>query len=134
MYGRLYISIVALIVLLASASFAATCPDGFNLETNSSGQQWCRNPTCDAGENLYGSAIDQSLPVDTLPTKDMGGMPLPKGKDPDGKWVGWTIGAYQCPPDPIGLHPNPEWPCGFDYCPEQSGPPPGCPVNIRIGQ
>ena len=40
------------------------------------------------------------------------------------------MGAYQCPPDPLGLHPNPLWNCGFDFC---SGIPINQnPANIQI--
>ena len=84
-----------------------TCPEGFVLEQNELGAN-CRNPVCDAGENLYSIGI----------THDRAGMPLPKTG-------GWTIGAYQCPPDPLGIHPNPDWPCGFEYCPH-------APTGLRI--
>lgn len=60
----------------------------------------------------YGEVDDMGM------THDMAGMPLP----PTG---GWTIGAYQCPPDPLNIHPNPAWPCGYDYCL-------GAPRNVRI--
>lgn len=105
---------------------ALSCPEGFNLETNAKGEQNCRNSICDSGLNLYGEYVDTkgaSLPQPydfyggiEKSMKDFSGMPRPKVKGPDGKWVGWSAGAIQCPPDKIGLHPNPDWPCGFDYC------------------
>ena len=105
MRGHDYLLCWAVAALLLIGTGA--CPEGFVLEQNELGQN-CRNTACDAGENLSHLGM----------THDMAGMPLPQTG-------GWTIGAYQCPPDPLGIHPNPAWPCGFDYCP-------GAPRNIRV--
>lgn len=77
---------------------------------------------------MYGEAVDAGQTPDPLLLTDRDGMPRPKVMGPDGKWVGWTIGAYQCPPDSLGIHPNPDWLCGYDYCPTVPRPP----ENIRI--
>lgn len=108
---------------MATTAYGQTCPSGFKLEQNELGMN-CRNMACDWAINLYGEAVDAGQPY-TMPIVDIYGMPLPKGKDANGKWVGWSIGAVQCPPDPLNIHPNTEWPCGTDYCP-------GVPKNIRI--
>ena len=120
----------AALILLASPAWSQTCDTGFTLEENG-GLYNCRNAVCDAGENMYGSAVDAGQTPEPLLLTDRDGMPRPKIKDATGKWVGWTIGAYQCPPDPIGLHPNPDWPCGYDYCP-QDGNKPNQPTGIRV--
>lgn len=107
-----------------------TCEPGFVLEQV--GDKYnCRNPVCDAGFNFYGDAIDNKTSVPVFMLLDKNGMPRPIVKDINGKWVGWSMGAYQCPPDPIGLHPNPAWPCGFDYCPNDLQKP-TAPKNLRI--
>lgn len=105
------------------------CDDGFVLEQVGNKYN-CRNPICDAGFNFYGDAIDNKISVPVFMLNDKNGMPRPIVKDTTGKWVGWTIGAYQCPPDPIGLHPNPAWPCGFNYCPSDLQKP-SAPKNLR---
>jgi len=112
----------------ASMGFAQTCDSGFVLEENA-GQYNCRNPICDLGDNMYGVAIDSGQIFDPILATDADGMPRPFGKDSNGQWVGWTVGAFQCPPDPIGRHPNPSWPCGYDYCPKDK---PQKPINLRI--
>lgn len=132
--------IICLILIFAKDAFPMVCTEGFILETNVKGEQNCRNQICDAGINLYGESIDMkgaSLPQpqdfygNYDNAKDFHGMPRPKVKGPDGKWVGWSIGAVQCPPDPIGLHPNPDWPCGFDYCKDEMGKL-TAPLNFRL--
>lgn len=144
---REYVAVIAailgiLLVICVDRGYSA-CPEGFVLETNSAGKQNCRNPTCDMGVNLYGEYIDTNGASLPQPSdfyggienymKDFSGMPRPRGKGPDGKWVGWSTGAIQCPPDPIGLHPNPEWPCGFDYCKEPvANVVPASPTNIQL--
>lgn len=106
------------------------CEPGFVLEQV--GDKYnCRNPICDAGFNFYGDAIDNKTSVPVFMLTDTNGMPRPIVKDATGKWVGWSMGAYQCPPDPIGIHPNPAWPCGFDYCPKDKQKP-TAPKNLRM--
>ena len=101
----------AVIVMLAAAigyCETYTCEKGFVLEQKD-GKANCRNPFCDSGINFYGDAIDTGKPVLEFLMTDKNGKARPKVKGPDGKWVGWTIGAYQCPPDPLGVHPNPDY-------------------------
>ena len=101
-----------------------TCEKGFVLEQKD-GKYNCRNPFCDAGLNMYGDAIDNGKPALELLLFDKDGKARPKVKGPDGKWVGWTIGAYQCPPDPLGVHPNPDY--VFD-----SQTPLSAPKHLRV--
>ena len=125
---RSFLVCFILLLVLGGSVSAQTCPTGFILEKNNDKYN-CRNPACDAGLNFYGESVDTGTPMLPDMDKDFDGMPRPKVKGPDGKWVGWTIGAYQCPPDTIGLHPNPDWPCGFDYCPKNK---PAKPINLKI--
>lgn len=139
--GKLASIIILTLFVAGPVGAATTCPEGFVLETNAVGQQNCRNLACDSGINMYGEHVDGTW-VGPQPSdfyggieryiKDFAGMPKPKVKGPDGKWVGWSVGAIQCPPDPIGLHPNPDWPCGFDYCDKQVQNMPALPTNLNI--
>lgn len=104
---------MAVAVIMAGTAYGA-CPEGFVLEQNELGQN-CRNPACDMGLNLFEVLPEKAW---AFIERDGAGMPHPKVG-------GWSVGVYQCPPDPLGLHPNPDWPCGTDYCP-------GSPKNVRV--
>lgn len=103
-----------LLALIMVGTAYGACPEGFVLEQNELGQN-CRNPACDMGTNLIGVIPDAALPFVMV---DFVGMPRPRVG-------GWSVGPFQCPPDPLNIHPNPDWPCGTDYCP-------GSPKNVRV--
>lgn len=116
--------LVILLFMITASRAEWTCEKGFVLEQKD-GKYNCRNPLCDAGFNFYGDAIDNNKPILTFLLLDKDGKVRPKVKGPDGNWVGWTIGAYQCPPDPLGVHPNPDY--VFD-----NTTPINVPKNLRI--